>query len=476
MDGKGGCMVKVWLPVTAGFLLLGCSLLTGCASSDVETRNQTNNQLMRLSTNQNQEPNSLNEEMELGIFKDVKDHWAEREIMSLFQEGIIGGYSDKTFKPNQILTRYQAAAMLIKALKLPLQENPTVTFKDIKKDSPMFRVAATINQEGLIRGSNGYFRPGEPLTRAQMAALLTRAFELQRNESFYFKDVQPDYWNYNEISAIAKSGISGGKEDGTFGGSEATTRAHFSVFLYRALKPEERRPIQPLAGDYGGFVEMGGSYYGIDNNIHFTIAAKNAEYKDIRNITFNDIWPNLDMSPGNRFIKEAGVQVEGDQIIVPVILNKQEKLFAYKDGIFTPYSEQFLPNRYKLNGKVYYTKGLTLMEKSGDNERVVKKLEDVSSHKLDYAGSKLFYISNGKVKSYDLLSGKESTIYSGKPAAYVDEFEGQIVILIKPYGTVITDYKGRVITTYKLGSFMSEYWGGLSIHDAADGSAGHIKR
>jgi hypothetical protein len=473
--------VKVWLLFMGGFLFVSCALLTGCATNELKDRNPTNNHFMRLSTNQNQNqdhvtvPNKTRD-ISSGNFMDVSGHWAEKEIMYLLQEGIIGGYSDKTFRPNQTLTRYQAAAMLLKALKITLLENATVNFKDIKRDSPMYRVATTINQEGHIRGSNGYFRPGEPLTRAQMAAILTRAFELQRNENFYFKDVQPDYWNYDEVSAIAQSGITGGKEDGTFAGSEATTRAQFSVFLYRALKPEEREPIQPLAGDYGGFVEWGGFYYGVDNNILFTIAAKNAEYKDIKNITFNDIWPDLDMLPGNRFYKEAGVQVEGDQIIVPVILNKEEKLFAYKDGIFTPYSEQFLPNRYKLNGKVYYTKGLTLMEKSGDNERVVKKLEDVSYHKLDYAGSKLFYISNGKVKSYDLLSGKEITIYSGKPAAYVNEFEGQIVILIKPYGTVITDYKGRVISSYKLGSFMSEYWGGLSIHDAADGSAGHIKR
>ncbi|MBM7572912.1 S-layer homology domain-containing protein [Aquibacillus albus] len=197
-------------------------------------------------------------------FSDVSnDYWAKTEINYLEEQGIINGYPDGTFKPNQAVTRYQAAAMLKKVLDLSLVEGTPVQFNDIATDSPRYKLAATMYEAGLIRGSNGNFRPNESLTRAQMATVLTRAFDFNRNEDFYFTDIQPDYWNYTEIAALADSGITGGKGDGTFAPSEPTSRAQFSVFLYRAMDGE-RQGLELLASDVHFEVDLNKNEYDFD--------------------------------------------------------------------------------------------------------------------------------------------------------------------------------------------------------------------
>ncbi|MFC5591205.1 hypothetical protein ACFPRA_20190 [Sporosarcina soli] len=54
------------------------------------------------------------------------------------------------------ITRAQASAMLLRALDIPLQENPSVTFKDVSNESTHYRTLGTINDKGILRGS----RPG----------------------------------------------------------------------------------------------------------------------------------------------------------------------------------------------------------------------------------------------------------------------------------------------------------------------------
>src|SRR5690606_1556487 len=73
-------------------------------------------------------------------FSDVNSHWAKKEIMYLSDLNIIGGYPDGTFNPYEPITRSQASAMLIKALKIPLNEDTSIQFKDVAKDSPYYKI------------------------------------------------------------------------------------------------------------------------------------------------------------------------------------------------------------------------------------------------------------------------------------------------------------------------------------------------
>ena len=210
-------------------------------------------------------------------FPDVKNHWAHEEIMYLYNHHIISGYPDGTFKPNEPLTRAQAATMLIKALDIPLTVNTSVQFKDVAKTSPNYAVLATVHEKGILRGDNGFMRPGETTTRAQMAAILRRSFELPLDTQATFVDVSPAHWAYQDINGIAKQRISGGS-NGRYMPSESVTRAHFSAFLVRALDDNMKLgKYHSYVSNKGKTVEQNGSIYTIskEDDFRFYVTKEN---------------------------------------------------------------------------------------------------------------------------------------------------------------------------------------------------------
>ncbi len=119
-------------------------------------------------------------------FNDVPDkHPYHVQIETLAQLGIINGYSDGTFRPNQPVTRQQFAKMVILAMRLAVSEDDRCEFTDVKKSSdielyPDNYVAAAVREKIVTgyRGSAGpYFKPDSPITVAQMVTMGTRACE-----------------------------------------------------------------------------------------------------------------------------------------------------------------------------------------------------------------------------------------------------------------------------------------------------------
>jgi hypothetical protein len=209
-------------------------------------------------------------------FSDISGHGAKNDIMYLYEKNIIGGFEDGTFKPNQPITRAQVASMLVKALDYELIENPTVSFKDVTNKSSYYKVLATVNERGIIRGDNGYMNPSKPTTRGQMAAILRRSFDLPLVSEPAFKDVTSANGFYRDINSIAKEGIAGGYPDGTYKPGNSVTRAQFSSFLVRALEykegakeenkeenKEEDKEVSYTIGQKGTAIEQDGWLYTI---------------------------------------------------------------------------------------------------------------------------------------------------------------------------------------------------------------------
>ncbi len=197
-------------------------------------------------------------------FSDVDKHWAKKEIMYLADRNIIGGFPDGTFKPNDPITRAQASAMLIKALKIPLLKNPKIEFKDVSKKSPYYQILATVNDKGIMRGDNGLMRPGEDTSRAHMAAIIRRSFKIPVDNQATFVDVSPTHWSFPDINGIAKKGITGGSE-GKYMPTDSVTRSQFSALLVRALDDSMKLK------DYHSYVSVKGKTIE-QNGFSYTIA------------------------------------------------------------------------------------------------------------------------------------------------------------------------------------------------------------
>ncbi|MDV2686136.1 S-layer homology domain-containing protein [Alkalihalophilus lindianensis] len=180
-------------------------------------------------------------------FSDVgDDFWAKDEINYLYQNGIIKGYEDGTFRPNHTVTRSQAATMISGALKLDLENRPAPPFVDIREDDPDYNVIAALADEGIITDRDGEFTPNAPLTRGQMAAIFKRAFQLEGHSGHEFSDIREGHSFYDEIQALAANNIvKGYAEDNTYRPNDSMSRAQFSAFLARVLDDS----YQPANGE-----------------------------------------------------------------------------------------------------------------------------------------------------------------------------------------------------------------------------------
>ncbi|WP_240376121.1 S-layer homology domain-containing protein [Bacillus piscicola] len=173
-------------------------------------------------------------------YKDISDDfWAKDAIDNLSEQGIINGYKDNTFRPNAPVKRSQAALMLTDALDLETSERPNPGFSDVDADDAIYEAVAAVADEGILEGKNDKFMPNDELTRAQMAKILTVAYELEGEADEDFADIDEDYWAYEYIEALAANGIASGYDkDNTFRPSESTKRAQFAVFLKNSVEVE----------------------------------------------------------------------------------------------------------------------------------------------------------------------------------------------------------------------------------------------
>lgn len=123
-------------------------------------------------------------------FPDVpsEKHFAEA-VNELAERNIIGGYPDGTFKPGNFITRGQAAAIIAKMTKLDTSTVKNPEFKDVTTANGYYKAIAALAEKDVINGyGDGCFGPNDFITRAQMASILIKAFELP-----LYRD--PDYGN-----------------------------------------------------------------------------------------------------------------------------------------------------------------------------------------------------------------------------------------------------------------------------------------
>lgn len=173
-------------------------------------------------------------------FTDVSlTHPALEAIVSLSQSGVINGYKDSTFKPDNSITRGQTAAMVNRVLKL--QAQMPVNFTDVSSSNDFANDIAAMNEAGILKGySNGKFGVYETLTRAQLAAIVDRAFELQlkanaqvQTASIY-QDVPSTHWAANSIQALKVMDKTKVFQTTTYKLSAEASRAEFSAAIYSA--------------------------------------------------------------------------------------------------------------------------------------------------------------------------------------------------------------------------------------------------
>ena len=149
----------------------------------------------------------------------------------------VQGYPNGTVKPAGNITRAETAAILFRLMDEGSRKTYYSTksgFRDVASGSWYNTYVATLNNAGVITdSSNGYFRPNEAITRAELAAMLAK-FSETTGAANYFNDVSASYWAANAIAICAKLGWITGYPDGTFRPDKNVTRAELMAMINRA--------------------------------------------------------------------------------------------------------------------------------------------------------------------------------------------------------------------------------------------------
>ncbi len=178
-----------------------------------------------------------------GAFTDIGNHWAKDTIVKLYQEGIVSGFDDYTFRPELKITRAEVAAMVDRVLKLPeVDRNASPIFKDVPKNSWAYQPIMNLYHQEIMKGYEDFiFKPDQPIARDEIVVILTRAFHLPKYHelSSSYKDVTIGSFGFTEINTFKKYGWAVGFEDGTFRPRQTASRAEFLAMLSRVKNIEQ---------------------------------------------------------------------------------------------------------------------------------------------------------------------------------------------------------------------------------------------
>lgn len=123
----------------------------------------------------------------------------------LFRNGIIGGFPDHTFRANQSVNRAEAAKFLMLARYKNVQEQRNSgRFWDIPDGEWYVRFVMKAAELGIISGyPDGAFRPQNPVKTAEFLKMLTLTFDAPRDMAFVYTDVPSDSW-FTSFAGIAQ--------------------------------------------------------------------------------------------------------------------------------------------------------------------------------------------------------------------------------------------------------------------------------
>jgi len=166
---------------------------------------------------------------------DIQGHWAETQILDWFEKGLISGYPDSTIKPNSEVTRAEFMAITNRAFGFT--KNSTKTFNDVSPSDWYAGEIAKAIAQGYIKGyEDGSVKPNQPLTRQEAAVMIGRILKLKPLPGmiFNFSDSSSIAdWSKDSVAAIVKEGYMGGYPDNTMKPDKQITRAEIITVLAR---------------------------------------------------------------------------------------------------------------------------------------------------------------------------------------------------------------------------------------------------
>ncbi|MCF7756898.1 S-layer homology domain-containing protein [Paenibacillus xylanexedens] len=167
---------------------------------------------------------------------DTTTHWAGATVTTFVKLGVVTGYTDGSFHPNASITRAEFATLITKVFDLSSNQGNTISDVSGYWAESSIR---SLQSKGVLSGyPDGTFRPNQEIKRSEIIAIISRIMDLSKvptAEAPAFSDLE-QIWNKDQLQQAAAAGIIQGDRNGEFHPANSASRAEALTIILRVLQ------------------------------------------------------------------------------------------------------------------------------------------------------------------------------------------------------------------------------------------------
>ncbi|MGC5774593.1 S-layer homology domain-containing protein [Paenibacillus pabuli] len=167
---------------------------------------------------------------------DTNTHWAATTVNTFVKLGVVTGYADGSFHPNASITRAEFATLIAKVFDLSSTQGSAMS--DVSGHWAEASIRS-LQGKGVLSGyPDGTFKPNQEIKRSEMIAIISRIMDLTNvitEETPVFTDLEQT-WNKEQLLQAAAAGIITGDGKGEFHPANSASRAEALTIVLRVLK------------------------------------------------------------------------------------------------------------------------------------------------------------------------------------------------------------------------------------------------
>ena len=178
-------------------------------------------------------------------FADMAGHWARNDVELLSAKFIVDAKTGQNFAPKEAITRADFAKFIARGLGLSSDRASADRFRDVGINHAYASYIGAASKAGIVEGgTDGRFRPNDPITREEMAAMMMRAIAYAEGQvspsaaslnKFEDRD-RISNWAVSSVAGAVNAGIIKGVTENRFEPKNNATRAEAAVMIKRMLQ------------------------------------------------------------------------------------------------------------------------------------------------------------------------------------------------------------------------------------------------
>ncbi|QKS70474.1 S-layer homology domain-containing protein [Paenalkalicoccus suaedae] len=185
-------------------------------------------------------------------FSDINGHFAEKQIEDWNKKGLIIGFPNGTFQPNQAITRAEFMSLANRAFNYTTKAD--ISYQDVSKNMWFYDTVAVASAAGYMQGyTDNTIKPQQAITRqeaAKVIAVIKNLPEKEQSASSFQDSSSIPTWSKGFIGAVAASNMMNGYPDGSFKPQRNMTRAEAVITFSNALDIDASKPSKPTGTTY----------------------------------------------------------------------------------------------------------------------------------------------------------------------------------------------------------------------------------